>query len=92
MPRKVTITLTPLSGSISQFVAFVNHQQAIFADGTAVRTRKVTIPDSITAFKIRVWGIGKATFGLEIDLPGTTGDVDSTFQLNNGYYELEMHL
>ena len=90
--RDFTLTLETISGSITLFYASINGIPVIQADGTKKRTTSGKIPESQIRIKVRVVGIGSATFKLGIDLPGTANDQSLTLILKNGYYETEITL
>lgn len=90
--RKFSLSLEAISGSISLFYASINSIPVIQADATKKRTSAGKIPDAQVRIKIRVVGIGKASFKLSIDLPGTANDQSLTLTLNNGYYETDITL
>ena len=90
--RDFTLTLEPVSGGLTFFYAFVNGVKVIQADGTRKRTWKGKIPDAQVRVKVRVVGIGNASFKLGIDLPGTADDQNLTLKLQGGYYEAEITL
>lgn len=90
--REFALSLEAMSGSISLFYASLNGIPVIQADGTKKRTSAGKIPDTQVRIKIRVVGIGSATFKLSIDLPGTADDQSLTLTLNNGYHETDITL
>lgn len=90
--RDFTLTLEPVSGSITMFYAFINGVKTIQADGSAKRSWEGKIPDAQVKLKIRVAGIGDASFRLGIDLPGTADDQSLTLKLQGGYYETAITL
>lgn len=90
--RNFTLTLEPISGSLSLFYAFINGIKVIQSDGTKKRTWTGKIPDAQVRIKVRVVGIDDATFKLGIDLPGVVDDQSLTFKLQGGYYETEITL
>jgi len=90
MTREFTLTLEPASGGISLFYAFINGVMVIQSDGTKKRSWSGKIPNAQVKLKIRVIGIGNASFKLGIDLPGTAEDQSLTLILNGGYYETEI--
>lgn len=89
--RDFTLTLEPDSGGLTLFYAFINGVKVIQGNASK-KVWKGTIPDSQVRIKIRVLGIGDATFKLGIDLPGTADDQSLILKLNNGYYETEITL
>lgn len=90
--RNFTLTLEPISGSLSLFYAFINGIKVIQSDGTKKRAWTGKIPDAQVRIKVRVVGIDDATFKLGIDLPGVADDQNITFKLQEGYYETEITL
>lgn len=90
--RNFTLTLEPVSGGLTLFYAFINGLKVIQSDGTKKRVWTGKIPDSQVRIKIRVVGIGDASFKIGIDLPGTVDDQNLTFKLQEGYYETEITL
>jgi hypothetical protein len=90
--RSLTLTLEPVSGSLTLFYAFVDGVKVIQSDGTKKRTWKGEIPDKQVKIKIRVTGINNAAFKVGIDLPGTANNQSLTFQLQGGYYETDISL
>jgi hypothetical protein len=90
--RCFTLTLEPVAGSVTMFYAFINGIKVIQADGRKKRIWNGKIPDSQVKVKIRVIGIDEAEFKLGLDLPGTTDDQSLTFNLDGGYYEMEITL
>lgn len=90
--RDFTLTLEPVSGGITLFYAFVNGVKVIQADGTSKRRWSGTISIAQVRIKVRVVGIGNASFNLGIDLPGTAEDQSLTLKLQDGYYETDILL
>ncbi|MCF0062206.1 hypothetical protein MUK70_23480 [Dyadobacter chenwenxiniae] len=90
--RDFTLTLEPVSGGITLFYAFVNGVKVIQADGTNKRIWSGTISIAQVRIKVRVVGIGNASFNLGIDLPGTAEDQSLTLKLQDGYYETDILL
>ncbi|MCA1757778.1 MAG: hypothetical protein LC649_10010 [Bacteroidales bacterium] len=90
--RDFSLSLEAIIGSISLFYASINGIPVIQADGTKKRTSAGKIPDAQVRIKIRVVGIGEATFKLSIDLPGMVDDQSLTLILNNGYFEMDITL
>ncbi|SKC16697.1 hypothetical protein [Dyadobacter psychrophilus] len=90
--RDFTLTLEPVSGGITLFYAFVNGVKVIQADGTKKRVWSGTISIAQVRIKVRVVGIGDASFNLGIDLPGTAEDQSLTLKLQDGYYETDILL
>ena len=90
--RDFTLTLEPVSGGITLLYAFVNGVKVIQADGTSKRTWSGTISIAQVRIKVRVVGIGNASFNLGIDLPGTAEDQSLTLKLQDGYYETDILL
>ncbi len=90
--RDFTLTLEPVTGSLTMFYAFVNGVKVIQSDGTKKRTWTGKIPDAQVRLKIRVVGIDNASFKFGIDLPGTADDQSLTLKLQGGYYETEISL
>lgn len=90
--RDLTISLEPVSGSVTLFYAFINRIKVIQADGTKKRTWSGKIPDTQVNIKITVVGINDATFKLGIDLPGTADDQSLTLKLQGGLNETEITL
>jgi len=87
--RDITIKLTPVSGGITLMYAFINGVAVIRAEG-AEDSWTGKIPEMQVTLKIRVLGIGEASFKLGIDLPGTINDQSITYNLEGGYYETEI--
>jgi hypothetical protein len=90
MARKLTLKLEPVRGTIERFYAFVGALKRIADDGTAPRQWCGDVPDDELRLKVRVFGIGDATYRLTIDLPGTVDDQSLELRLNQGYGELEL--
>jgi hypothetical protein len=90
--RDFTLTLEPVSGGISLFYAFVNGVKVIQSDGTEERAWSGTISIAQVHIKVRVVGIGNASFKMGIDLPGTAEDQSLTLKLQDGYYETDIML
>jgi len=90
-PRSLTLTLSPASGAINRFYAFLDGKKVIAADGNAAATYTGDIDDP-ASLKVRVFGIDDAQYMLEIDLPGTADDQQLTLTLTGGYHELELSL
>ncbi len=90
--RDFTLTIEPISGGLTLFYAFINGTKVIQSDGTKKRTWTGKIPTSQVRIKIRVVGIGNASFKVGIDLPGTADDQGLTLKLKGGYYETEITL
>ncbi|MCE7068244.1 hypothetical protein [Dyadobacter sp. CY326] len=90
--RDFTLTLEPVSGGITLFYAFVNGVKVIQSDGTEKRAWNGTISLAQVRIKVRVVGIGNASFNLGIDLPGTAEDQSLTLKLHDGYYETDILL
>jgi hypothetical protein len=90
--RDFTLTLEPVSGGLTFFYAFIDGLKIIAADGTKKRTWTGKVSDAQVKIKIRITGIGNASFKLGIDLPGIADDQSLTFQLQGGYYETEITL
>lgn len=90
--RDLTLTLEPVSGSITLFYAFIDGIKVIQDDGTTKRTWSGKIPDAQVKIKVRVVGIGEASYRLGIDLPGTADDQSLTLKLQGGYHETEITL
>lgn len=90
--RKLTFYLEPVSGSITMFYTFINSVRVIQANGSKKRSWSGDVPDSQVRAKIRVTGVGNASFKVGIDLPGTANDQTITFNLTDGYYEADFTL
>jgi len=90
--RDFTLTLEPISGSLTMFYAFINGIKVIQADGTKKREWTGKIPDAQVRTKVRVVGIDNASFKIGFDLPGTADDQSLTLKLQGGYYETEIML
>lgn len=86
----LTLSLEPVSGSITLFYAFVNGQRVIAEEGDETRTWSGEIPNSQVGIKTRVVGVGNASYKLTIDLPGTANDQSLEFTLTGGYHETEI--
>ena len=90
--RDLTLTLEPVSGGITLFYAFVNGVKVIQSDGTQQRSWSGTISIAQVHIKVRVVGIGNASFKIGIDLPETAEDQSLTLKLQDGYYETDIML
>jgi hypothetical protein len=90
--RDFSLTLEPVTGSLTLFYAFINNIMVLADEATAKKTWTGKVPSSQITVKIRVIGIGDATFKLGIDLVGTANDQSLTLKLNGGYYETEITL
>lgn len=92
MARSLTLTLTPVSGTIERFYAFVECKKRIAHDGDEARSWSGTVDDADTRIKVRVFGIGDAKYRLGIDLPGFADDQEIELRLDGGYGELELSI
>lgn len=90
--RNFTLSLEPVSGGLTFFLAFINGIKVIDSDAAKKRIWSGEIPSSQIKIKIRVVGIGNAIFKIGIDLPGTAEDQSLSLNLNGGYYETEIIL
>jgi hypothetical protein len=90
MARKLTIKMEPVRGTIERFYAFVGAIKRIADDGTRTRQWTGDVPDDGLRLKVRVFGIGDATYRLSIDLPGVVDDQSLELRLDQGYGELEL--
>ncbi len=90
--RQLTISLEPVSGSITMFYAFINGAKVIVDDGLKKRSWSGKIPNVQVRIKVRVVGIDNAAFKFGIDLPGTTEDQNILLKLQDGYNETEIIL
>ncbi len=88
----LTVSLEPLTGSITRFYAFVNNEKKIAADGDKKREWTGRVTDGTVKIKIRVIGIGDAEYNLGLDLPGTANDQSITLKLEGGYHETEISI
>lgn len=87
MARKLALKLEASQGTINRFYAFVDHKRVIAAEGTDKPEWSGNVPDSGVQIRLRIWGIGSATFKLSLDLPGTANDQNLELQLDGGYHE-----
>ncbi|MCH9684870.1 MAG: hypothetical protein K0V04_25770 [Deltaproteobacteria bacterium] len=92
MARSLTVKMEPVNGTIERFYAFIDCKKRISHDGNAPRSWSGTVDDSGTRIKVRVFGLGDATYRLTIDLPGTASDQNLELSLDQGYGELELSL
>lgn len=90
--KEITVSLEPVTGSLTLFYAFVNGVKVIQEDGTKKRTWPGKIPDAQVRIKIRVVGIENASFKFGVDIPGTAEEQSLTLKLRDGYYEAEFIL
>jgi hypothetical protein len=88
--RTLEVTLEPTSGTLNQVVAWLNGVPVIRTDGEA-GSWKGTVPAAVK-LETAVWGQGKATYTLTIDLPGTADDQTLVLSLTNGYHDAEYRL
>jgi hypothetical protein len=89
MSRQLTVALEAVEGAITRFYAFIDAKRIIAADGTENPEWTGSVSDQIT-LKIRVTGIDSAKYKLTIDLPENLHDQTLTFQLQDGYHEVEI--
>lgn len=66
MSRDLTLSLGPVTGSITMFYAFVNGMKVIQSDGTKKRTQTGKISNAQMKVKIKVTGIDDASFRLSV--------------------------
>ncbi len=92
MARSLTLKMAPVQGTIERFYAFVDCKKRLAHDGNAERSWSGSIDDAGTRIKVRVFGVGDATYRLTIDLPGTANDQQLELSLDQGYGELELSL
>ena len=92
MARRLSIRLTPLSGTVERFYAFVDCKKRIAADGIEAASWTGDVHDDEVLLKVRVFGVGKAKYRVGIDLPGTADDQSLELWLDQGYGELEMRI
>jgi len=90
MARSLTLKLAPVDGTVERFYAFVGCKKRISHDGNEERSWSGTIDDADTRIKVRVFGVGHATYRLTIDLPGVADDQKLDLKLDHGYGELEL--
>jgi hypothetical protein len=83
--------MSPDSGSITKFYAFLDGVRVIDADGNQTAHYQGQVSASVK-LKVRVFGIADARYNLGIDLPGTADDQSLTLALTGGYHELELHV
>lgn len=89
--RKLSITMEAKSGTINLFYGFLNEKKIISGEGSKKQEWSGKVSENSKAkLKIRVTGIGNATYELGIDLPGTLEDQKITFKLTGGYHETEI--
>jgi hypothetical protein len=79
-----------VSGTVERFYAFVDCAKRIVADGTEKPSWTGDVPDHEVKIKLRVFGIGTATYKFSLDLPGTAEDQNLELKLDRGYGELEL--
>lgn len=90
--RDLTITLTPVSGGLTQFQAFVNDIKVIQDSANEERSWTGKIPEAKTKITVRAIGIDDASFDIGIDLPGTINDQTLSVNLNDGYFETDIFI
>jgi hypothetical protein len=87
--RSLTITLEPLAGTFTYFIAYVGSTRRIFSDGSEKVSWTGDITTAQVTISIRIVGIGTPKFKFGIDLPGTADDQSLTLSLTQGYYEAD---
>jgi hypothetical protein len=92
MARTLKLTMSPITGTISRFYAFVDGKRVIETDGTLTCQWSGTVAEEGVHIKTRVFGVGKARYALSLDLPGTAHDQSLTFELKGGYHEAEYNI
>jgi len=92
MARSLTLKLTPVDGTIERFYAFVDRRKRISDSGESERRWSGSVDDCDVRIKVRVFGIGNATYRLTIDLPGFADDQRLELHLDQGYGELELRI
>ena len=88
--RKLTLSIEQVSGTFNIFHVWLNGYPVIKTNGSKGDWTG-TVPDSVS-LEVVAYGIGSASYSLNIDLPGTANDQKLQFQLKEGYHEFKLDI
>ena len=92
MARRLSIRLTPLSGTVERFYAFVDCKKRIVADGLGEARWSGDVDDDEITLRVRVFAVGRAKYRLSVDLPGVADDQNLELWTDDGYGEVELKI
>lgn len=84
--RTLKISMKRMTGTINELRAWVNERPVIGSRAPSESpTWQGDIPDEKVSVEVEAFGIGRATYQLGIDLPGTVDDQQLELSLQGGY-------
>jgi hypothetical protein len=91
--RKLTLTLKRKKGTIEELHAWVNGEKVIRStDLEETPEWAGDVGDGKARVKVKAIGVGRASYEVGIDLPGTANDQSIELVLAGGYHETVLEI